>query len=1123
MLLPLIASAYTFEIDGIYYNMKVTGTTKTAEVTYRDNNYNSYSGSVTIPTSITYSGETYSVTSIDWYAFYGCTGLTSIEIPSSVTIIGSYAFYSCTGLTSIEIPNSVTFIGDRAFSGCSGLTSIEIPNSVTSIGWYTFQGCTGLTSIEIPNSVTSIGSYAFYGCTGLTSIEISNSVTTIEKYALYGCSGLTSIKIPNSVTKIGSYAFAGCTGLTSVHITDLSAWCKISFNYQESNPLWYAKHLYLNDEEVINLVIPNGVTRISGYAFCGCSSMASIEIPNSVTWIGNGAFFDCSGLASIEIPNSVTSIGSWAFHNCSGLTSLVIGNNVTNIGTEAFSGCTSILSLHIPQGTNFIDESAFLNCTGLESIVVDSGNPKYDSRNNCNAIIETATNKLIVGSRNTIIPQSVTDYGQYGLANCVKLTLPEGIEEIPTLYYCKVLESITIPNSIKKIFDTSFNGCSSLKTIIIEDGTEDLIFEPVYHSQGYQPRWYIDNPLDSIYFGRNYKTSYYTYYPFNGHPTLRAVAFGEEVKSIGDNAFCTCSNLQSIKLGSQIETIGTDAFWKSSNLDTIVIPSSIKAIGSNAFCCSHISTLIIEDGEDLELYNGAKDIEFKGGTIDSLYLGRSNVNIVFKRIKHFTIGKINKIGSAGGDTINVLDILENPDTLRIPVYQNNTYAGGRINYYYTTPFNNKMIDSLYCNRIISVYDTYNENSTVHPFEGIASSFKLEIGENLTDIADGMFYGCKIPSLFIPNNIKHISPTAFNNCNILSSVLIEDSAEPLDFGEGNNFYGCQLRDVYIGRTMKFSTNSPFNRNKEGIQKLTFGNNVTEIPDNVFTGLKNVKELTLPKNLKTIGSMAFYGCEGLTELTIPGSVTEIGQQAFDLCRGLKTLTFEDGEEELAFTAEPNYINNAFANSPLEDIYLGRNLIYPNVSPFFAIESIKELTLGSKVTRLSDRVFAGCPNLKEVYSNSETVPTTGENVFTESYLANATLHVPYSLYDEYRVTYPWNKFGNIINYEGKYNLFYMVDEVEYKKYVVNEGDVITPETEPTKDGYIFSGWSEIPETMPAHDVTVTGTFTLDTGIMQVGSEASDGAVIYTLDGKRINKQQRGLNIIRMKDGKSKKVVIK
>ena len=215
LLLPIVANAYNFSVDGIYYNKNSDGTSVT--VTYKTTSDRGYSGSVVIPSTVTYNDTEYSVTSIGGEAFYNCRGLTSVTIPNSVTSIGYYAFYNCTGLTSVTIGNSVTSIGTSAFSGCSGLTSINIGNSVTSIGNYAFSSCFGLTSITIPNSVTSIGNYAFRGCSGLTSVTIPNSVTSIGEYAFYNCSGLTSVTIGNSVMRIRSYVFDGCPLQTIVN------------------------------------------------------------------------------------------------------------------------------------------------------------------------------------------------------------------------------------------------------------------------------------------------------------------------------------------------------------------------------------------------------------------------------------------------------------------------------------------------------------------------------------------------------------------------------------------------------------------------------------------------------------------------------------------------------------------------------------------------------------------------------------------------------------------------------------------------------------------------------------------------------------------------------------------
>ena len=152
------------------------------------------------------------------YAFNGCSGLTSLTLPSGVTEIGSFAFYGCSGLTSLTLPSGVTEIGSFAFYGCSGLTSLTLPSGVTEIGGYAFFGCSGLTSLTLPSGVTEIGEGVFYGCSGLTSLTLPTGVTKIGYSAFSGCSGLTSLTLPSGVTEIGYSAFSGCSGLTSIYV-----------------------------------------------------------------------------------------------------------------------------------------------------------------------------------------------------------------------------------------------------------------------------------------------------------------------------------------------------------------------------------------------------------------------------------------------------------------------------------------------------------------------------------------------------------------------------------------------------------------------------------------------------------------------------------------------------------------------------------------------------------------------------------------------------------------------------------------------------------------------------------------------------------------------------------------
>ena len=315
-----------------------------------------------------------------------------------------------------KVAYHVTSIGGWAFEKCSSLTSIVIPDGVTSIGRTAFAGCKSLTSIVIPDSVTSIGSGAFEGCDSLKQDPTQEIEMSNFKYRLLMHNHLAMV-----------FGYSGCPATINIPSE-------------------------INHEGVIY-----PVTSIGEGAFKFCKSLTSIVIPDGVTSIGKEAFRDCSSLTtSIVIPDGVTSIGIWAFYNCSSLTSIVIPDSVTSIGSGAFKGCSS-----------------------LTSVVVAEGNTMYDSREQCNAIIHTATNTLIRGCQNTIIPDSVTSFGEYAFDGCKSLTsivIPDGVTSIGkmTFYGCSSLTSIVIPNGVTSIGEWAFMGCDSLTSVVIPESVTSI-------------------------------------------------------------------------------------------------------------------------------------------------------------------------------------------------------------------------------------------------------------------------------------------------------------------------------------------------------------------------------------------------------------------------------------------------------------------------------------------------------------------------------------------------------------------------------------------------------------------------------------------------------------------------
>lgn len=411
--------AYSFKSDVLFY--KITSATEpyTVAVTYDNVGWTSYSKYIVVPSTVSYNGLTYTVSSVDSAAFRKCTDLASVVLPTTITKIGAEAFYGCSALSYFNMPASVESIGNSAF----GL-------------------CTSLTSITIPSGVKVIGKEAFYA-SGLYSITIPTGVTDIKLNTFASCSQLGSVSLPETVSFIDPSAFNNCKNLSNITVSSKN------INYLSVNNVLYNKDktkiLFFPKGYTGEYIIPSTITSIDAYQFYGCYKITSVTIPNSITSIGNYAFSGCNGLTSIVVPPSVKTIGNNVFEGCAFLASVTLPMNLKEISSYAFANCDALTSIVLPDSLVIINPSMFAGCNKLNSVT---------------------------------LPYNLTTIHYAAFSECPVLSnisLPPHLSMISSMaFYKSAIYKFKFPAITNIIYDGIFSSCTGLNSVTIPEGVTTI-------------------------------------------------------------------------------------------------------------------------------------------------------------------------------------------------------------------------------------------------------------------------------------------------------------------------------------------------------------------------------------------------------------------------------------------------------------------------------------------------------------------------------------------------------------------------------------------------------------------------------------------------------------------------
>lgn len=855
----------------------------------------------------------------------------------TVTAIEKRAFFSCDSIKNVVIADSVALIDELAFANCASLQSVKLPSNIKAIGNSVFYGCKSLVSVEIPSTLEDISDGMFAGCSALLEINIPEGVKRIGKLAFSECSSLKKVTIPKSVNEVDWYAFDSCEALLGVYISDIVAWCEIDFATDTTNPLYYAKKLYLNNKLVRELAfssqINSNVKKIGDRAFINCKDIALVIVGNGdITSIGAYALAG-TGISDIILPNTIEFIGVGAFNATNRLEQIRYNGTRAQWQSIYLGGDTST-TISCVDGD--IIENTYVNTSkGLEyeingstCIITGIGTCEdteiYVSNNIEGRVVTEIADSAFVDCRNivkVILPETIISIGNEAFTGCASLEsiyIPDGVEKIGDYAFakCTSLKNISIPKGVKVVPEGLFSGCKALEGVEMHDGITAIASEAFMYCS-----------------------------------SLGNVEIPQNVTVIGKSAFDSCTSLESVEIPDGVVSINSRAFYGCNNIGGVYIPASVTDIGDYAFKeCKLLDT--VRYGGTIEQWKyiimGA---EWNSNGIQwTIYC--SDGEIFYDKN-----GKIKSDSISGviGDNKLAFSYATNSDIASVVGIGENTSShvvipeafGERT----VTKINYAAFDGVESIESITIADTVSQVG-FYILKDCTSLTSVNFGSGLKKIGVGMFYGCTgLVSITVPPNVTEMQEQAFRNCKNLQSVIFEGSSMKLG---SDAFLGCTQLDtiVFMGtmdswvnvnnpiialptnKITVYCTDGILNYNRcalteaiaasAGLEYAKQDNGsyivdkkgtctdseviisnfvsyatgigcVTEIDNSAFATDSDIKSVIIPYGITSIGNYAFSLCSALETVIMFPTVENINVSAFGDCTSLKSIVFKGTSDE------------------------------------------------------------------------------------------------------------------------------------------------------------------------------------------------------------------------------------